>query len=251
MPIFYAAELKRSQPSPSIAVARSARRPWGWLTLACALLCVSGLIRTWQSQSVENAKDRVIRPLFPLVELPKQIGAWRAVEGTESALEPQISRIAGSVDSLVRAYVEQNTGVVVTVLILYGRAEQVVLHTPEVCYPAAGYAQTDDVFDVALPSQPIPSAFRSLIFRREGGTNPIREEVYYAFRHDGQWSPSLQGNWRKLRFSPAVFKVQIRRPLADKERRVPKNLSEQFLIPLVQELEKRITAVRPPSGRSS
>lgn len=218
---------------------------WVWMIAACLLLAASGLVRGWQDRRFETAKNRVISPLFPLKELPTMIssplGTWQALEDGDIALDPQIIRIAGSTDSVVRNYVEQSTGVMVTVLVLYGRAEAIVAHTPEVCYPATGHDLVDDVIDLAVPLGTTPAVFRSLVYGKKGGTTTNRDEVFYSLRHDGRWAPGVDGNWRVLRYSPAVFKVQLQRRVAEHEQRHLNNPTEQFLALFVPELERRIT----------
>ena len=54
------------------------------------------------------------------------------------------------------------TGVSLTVLILFGPAEAVFGHRPEICYPSAGYRMVSDPFlsEVAVDSMPA-AMFRS------------------------------------------------------------------------------------------
>jgi hypothetical protein len=217
------------------------------MVLACLLLAFSGLIRTWQDERFETAKHRVVTPLFALKDLPTTLtgpmGTWKTVGDADVVLDPQIIRIAGSADSLVRNYVEQSTGVMVTVLVLYGRAEAIVAHVPEVCYPATGHELADDVTEATIHTGPRPAQFRSLIYSKNGGTVASRDEVLYSFRHDdGNWSPDVNGNWRVLRYSPAMFKVQIQRKVAEREQRRLNNPTEAFLGLLIPELERRIAS---------
>lgn len=238
----YAAEQRQDPSASSTASAPLADRawwPWVWLAIASVFLVGTGLVRVWQDRRFEGVEVLSIAPMFPLTEIPTDLQGWTAQEGAEATLDPQVARIAGSTDSLIRNYVDKRTGVVVTVLVLYGRADQVVAHTPEVCYPAIGYQLAENITDAILTIGGTPSRFRSTVYAKQGASLE-RQEVFYAFRHHGVWSPEVPGNWRKLRNSPAVFKVQVQRRAGDHERRHLFNPTQQFLSAFLPQLEQRI-----------
>lgn len=217
-------------------------RLWVWATLACLLFGASGAIRSWQDRRFDQAKNRVVSPLFPLKTLPNVVGSWRVMSGVEATLDPQIARIAGSSDSLIRTYTDEATGVVLTVLVLFGRAEQVISHTPEVCYPAVGFEQAGEAIDLPVRGGAVAAVFRSLVYSRGGSEGVGFEEVSYGFRHENRWTPEVEGNWRVMRNSPPVFKVQIRRRTASRESRGVNNPIEQFLAGFLPEIEQRVAA---------
>jgi Protein of unknown function (DUF3485) len=214
------------------------------------LFAGSGLFRVWQDRRYDSVKKQEIAPLFPLKSLPKTIGSWRALDDKEATLDPQIARVAGSVDSLVRVYVDDYTGVAITALILYGSAETITAHTPQVCYPAAGYTKMEwgEMIPVRIsPNSPDPAVFAGFVFAKGAGLSE-REEVYYSFRHSGAWNPWMEGNWRTLRYSPAVFKIQVERRVIDTEFRNLDNPSSRFLEALVPEVEKRVNNAPKPKA---
>jgi Protein of unknown function (DUF3485) len=229
---------------------RRGRRPrkvwsWVWMTLVCLLFTTSGLVRVWQDWRFDTVKNQEVKLLFPLAKLPRDLGAgsikeWHALPDTEAVLDPQIARVAGSVDSLVRVYRDDLTGVAVTVLVLYGRAETITRHTPQVCYPSAGYGLVDGGEVISVPTNTgaggVPAAFLGLVFAKKGGMGD-REEVYYSFRHEDQWTPGVEGNWRALRYSPGAFKIQVQRKVTDTEYRHLDNPSSRFLSVLMPTLE--------------
>jgi Protein of unknown function (DUF3485) len=240
----YAAEHPRSRsssPETEAAERGRARWPWIWAALSCLLVAGSGLTRGWQERRFAVAQVATVTPSFPLTEIPKQLGPWRVREGGQVTLDPQVARVAGSTDSLVRTYEDESTGVFLTLLVLYGGAEKVSGHTAEVCYPAAGYEATPDVGDVPIKAGPIAATFRSLVFTRKGASVD-REEVFYAFRQNGAWTPNVQGNWKSLSLESSLFKVQIQRRVAELEQRHLDNPTQAFLAKLLPELEKRIAS---------
>ena len=73
-----------------------------------------------------------------LADVPLTLGPWK---GETTELDPMIARATGADQIVTRRYVNQETGTTIDAILLYGPAADVYLHSPEVCYPAAGYAQ--------------------------------------------------------------------------------------------------------------
>ena len=222
------------------------------MTLVCLLFAGSAFVRHWQDWRDVEAKNRVIESPFSLKNLPKTIGTWHMMDGKEATLDPEIARVAGSIDSTLRVYVDDETGVAITVLLLFGRAEAITGHTPDVCYPAAGYEYGDgDVIDVPIRMNPNPAIFRASIFAKRAGATVDREEVFYSFRNEGRWSPSIAGNWRALRYNPGIFKLQIQRRVAESEHRHLNNPSQIFLDNFLPELERMINTTAKPTEKKA
>jgi hypothetical protein len=233
------------------------RWPWIWMILACIFLGTSGLVRVWQDWRFQNLYAREVVPVFSLSSLPKTVGNWED-KGETSALDPQIARIAGSVDSITRTYIDRRTGVVVDVLVLFGRSEQVAMHTPEICYPAVGYQLAESPVEQPIPLEgknvTDPAAlprFRSMSFVRPGKFLE-RQEVFYGLRQNGHWSPEPDGNWKSLSLSPGMYKVQVQRRMAEQELRrffdPEYNPTVQFLGAFLPEIESQIArAAKPPA----
>ena len=109
------------------------------MAVTCLILGISGGLRYWREwQFAALAVDSANCP-FPLAELPRTIGTWQADQGSETFLDPDVARVAGASEHIVRDYLDEKTGERASALILYGLGVTVFLHTPDVCYPAAGY----------------------------------------------------------------------------------------------------------------
>jgi hypothetical protein len=225
---------------PAVAPRITGVRLWVWLPLSLILLGSSGLFRTWQDRRLEEITTKSEPPPFPLKELPQQLEGWRLVEGGEQQLDPQIARIAGSSDHLIRTYANEQTGVTITVLLIYGQGQYLSQHVPEVCYPNTGFIPADEATDREVLTNRGYARFRSLAFAKLGGAGDFRDEVYYSFRHEGRWYPDAAADWKRLRQNPSMFKLQLERRLAPRERRHIGNPTEQFLSVFLPVLERRI-----------
>lgn len=226
---------------------RSSRLTLAWGIAASLLLFGSGVLRTIQSTRHQEEKSSTALSPFPLKDLPKTVGSWK-VEGTEGKLDDMTTRITGSTDYVIWKYKDDRTGTIISALILYGPAEPVVPHTPQVCYPSTGYHDVSGVVDheIKLDNGQMAS-FRSNVFAKSGGRDVIRSIVYHSFRLDGLWSPGI-AYLRFPRKNPGIFKVQIQRRFVEGEGN-GKNKGdepiEQFLKLFLPLLERQIANAQP------
>jgi hypothetical protein len=216
---------------------------WTWTLLVCVVLGVSGglrYLRDWQFQSLNKEKEK---PPFPLKEFPKILGDWHEVEGTEITLDPQIARIAGSSDHLIRTYLNDRNGEQVSVMILYGLAYLVWPHTPDACYPAAGFKSVPPSRDVEInvPETTIKAQFREQNFAKYQTGAGIYQQVYYSLRNAGEWGLNPENRWKSFRYHPGMFKVQVQRQVAAVGKAENSSL-EELLGRIIQEIEQRLAA---------
>src|SRR3954447_6992815 len=110
-----------SNPSNSVASLKAMGHPgqalrprlryeWTWILLAAVFLGISGGYRYWRDWQFQSLSKENERPPFSLKDFPKILGEWREVEGLETKLDPEIARIAGSSDHVIRTYINEKTG---------------------------------------------------------------------------------------------------------------------------------------------
>ncbi|HWE37791.1 MAG TPA: exosortase-associated EpsI family protein [Isosphaeraceae bacterium] len=241
-------------PAAAPAAAAGGRRgtPWGRVALACALLLGSAAVRFWQARRVDREIVAGRMPPFPLKELPLELGPWK---GTDGELEPEIASGAGCTGNIARVYEDERTGLKLRIIVLYGPAASVYIHSPEVCYPRAGYGlelgPIGRAIELPTPADKARRAeFASLLFSKGEGGLADRETVYYAWWYKGTWSPR-QLNQKQSERIPGMFKVHVERRAGPYERlrlegADPPGLGEEpcesFLKILLPEIERRIAA---------
>jgi hypothetical protein len=225
---------------------------------ACVLLVASGVVRTVQDRRHQSEKSYRETCPVDLSKIPDRFGDdWKQIKGGERKLDDLTMRITGGTDHLIRTYANELTGVYVTILVLFGPAEPVLPHTPQVCYPSSGFEPGDPP---ALRPIEFPigkdakgnviegrADFLSASYAKPNGRQVLREAVYHSFRLDGQWSPYI-GQGRKFpRRNPGIFKVQIHRLVAERESIGQGDPIEQFLQKFLADLETRIRAAGTPA----
>jgi len=212
--------------------------------IALALLVGSGAVRSWQARQVDAAMSAGRESPFPLSTLPMTLGDW---EGVPTELDDRIVKATGGTDHITRHYVDHRTGVAIDTIILYGPTSQIFIHSPEVCYPNAGYTSVGaaPVCEIPYPGGKAP--FRSLEYTRGDVGQAEYLEVYYAWRYNGRWSTSVSSPKESERI-PGMYKVQLSRRVGRNESRIIENPCEAFLGLLIPDLEAKITGAVAKSG---
>ena len=212
-----------------------------WAIVGCVLLGASGAVRAVQDRRFAVERGYLAACPFPLKTLPTEVGDWRLVEGSDHSLDSLTTRITGATDHILRTYVDDLTGVVISVMVLFGPVEPVIPHTPQVCYPACGYTPSEEMsYREVLGSNGQKYLFKSGVYAKSGGRAILREASYYSFRLDGPWSPDAATGRRFPRRNPGIFKVQVQRRVAEGERREKDDPVEKFLERFMPEIDRKI-----------
>jgi hypothetical protein len=220
------------------ALAGGNRDTWVRVGLACAVLVASGAVRAWQADRISRELERGLESPLKLAAVPTELGPWK---GEATTIDPQIALATGAKQVVTRRYVNQNTGVAIDVILLFGPAESMYLHRPELCYPSAGYVLKAGPEDKAIPAGPKhAAAFRSLVYSKGEGAQSESVEVYYTWRYNGRWTPDV-GKQKQFERISGMYKVHVARRLTDRERRDVANPNEAFLESLVTEMERQMS----------
>jgi hypothetical protein len=233
--------------------AKAFMSPWKWMAVTCLILGISGGVRYWREWKFASLAEKNEAAPFPLAQLPRAAGTWQAGENSETQLNPDVARIAGSTDHVVRNYLDEKTGEQASILVLYGLAATVFAHTPEVCYPASGYQIVKGPVDgtLTVPGVTVPVRYRWAIYvKRNGGTYRY-EEAYYTFLHNGEWLPDIAGRWKMFRYHPGIFKVQISHPVTNLTEDGKGTPCELLLTEIIRQVNEGLTAGRPGAVASA
>jgi hypothetical protein len=232
-------------PNPiTVALGKAAATPAIWLAITCLVLVVSGGLRFWRDSRFTGSMEAASKSPFPLAELPNTVGTWRMVQGGESQLDPEIARVAGASDHVVRNYTNDATGETVSVLVVYGLSYKLFGHIPELCYTAAGYAPYEPMkdYDLTLPNLPQKTMkYRAGFYIKKNAPTEGYTEVVYSFRFADKWRPDVAQDWKDFRTHLGMFKIQIARPVNEFD--PPNSPSVQLLGALAEAIEQRLPRV--------
>lgn len=219
---------------------------WARVALVIALLLISGGVRLRQVRRVEAALTQGRESPFPLSTVPLALGSW---VGTPTDLDPRIVEATGSTDHVTRRYVDRRTGVTIDVILLYGPTSDIFIHSPELCYPKAGFAWAGETIERPIEDGRGRVPFRSVAFVKGDPAGEDRQEVYYSWRYNGRWSTSVSSPKESERI-PGMYKVQVARRISSKESRTLDNPCEDFLGALLPDLESRIVRQTAPDPKA-
>jgi hypothetical protein len=203
------------------------------LPAALAVIVVSGLAHGLAVDRWGASADRRLAAAR-LAAIPSVIGAWTG----ESLSLPDRQVAASGIDAYVlRRYVHQHRGEQVTVLVVSGKAGPVALHTPDVCWEAQGYRQTDAAEVQELPGADgaPPDELRVGTFTKAGLALADQMRIAWAWTADGRWqvpeSPRMV-----FRNEGALYKLYVMRAAPRVEGPFDKDPANAFLKLLLPEL---------------
>ncbi len=237
-------------------------KPIRWMVIAVTLLLASEGVRQWQESRFTKEESQGIEVLpFELEKLPTTVGPFKSQEGLDVHLDPATVRYAGGLKSLVRTYTDELTGVRLMVLVLYGRADSVVEHVPELCYNGAGYGQIGKSEERAITfttGTGDKAETKSALFlvgrfqKAVAGGNIMRDEAFHSFRFRSRWGPEnpLEGHNRR---PIGIFKIQVQRKISETEMNARtsslKGPTEEFLTDFLPAFERLMAEANEAQAR--
>jgi hypothetical protein len=231
-------------------LSRATASPLWWGIISCTILAISGGSRTWRDWKYETFAEANAKCPFPLEELPRELGTWRAV-GSDTQLPDEIARLAGSSAHVMRQYQDDKTGAMVKVLVLYGVANSVFAHRPEICFTGAGFQAKGQPEDGSLKVQGSsdPVGYRMAYFTKTSGAIEQEVEVCHTFLHHKDWLPYLDSRWKLFRQYPAMCKIQIER--IGTKPVIEKSPSLRLLAELVETINRRVADAEQAAQEST
>jgi hypothetical protein len=124
------------------------------------------LTNRWgSSQALRQMQER-------FAAIPAVVGDWVS---EDVGFDERELKMAGATSSLVRRYTNNATGDVVSIFMIAGLPSDIAAHTPDVCYPGAGFTLGPATL-VELPGGATAGTVRTAEARREetDGTTAIR-----------------------------------------------------------------------------
>jgi hypothetical protein len=212
------------------------------MTLACLLLGISGGVRFWRDWQFAALAATIDRPPFNLAEIPRTMGDWVSRVDEDGQLDPEVAVLAGSSDYIVRTYLDKKSGDKITALAIYGKSSKVFVHSPDVCYPAAGYELVKEAVDreMSVPGLKGTVHYRWSIFMKKVNGISHYQETYHTFYYNGEWLADPAAQWKSFRYHPSMYRILIDRPvsgLSDETHRPTEDLLRQ----LMREISSRVS----------
>jgi hypothetical protein len=142
-----------------------------------------------------------------LERVPMDFGDWKGEDAEKS--DSNILKVAGAEGELVRVY-QNVSGQSVRVSLICARLRDVFYHTPDRCYPAAGFEMMGDpqpeVFEIGNNET---AEFFTTTFLKSEPTGTHSERGFWSWSGDGKWiapkNPKLKFAGQKALYKMYVF----------------------------------------------
>ena len=199
---------------------------------AAAVVVALGAVYQWKQSDVFGYSKSATLEQFTerLDKVPKLIGQWEVISDKE--IPPEEFK-ASNCDGY-KSYTFQNreTNEVVDVFLASGTARHITIHTPDWCYPAAGYGRKTDIEPALISCQEVelnPEFLTARFVKRKQATSAeIPLQVFWSFSYDGEWT-AVQSAKVAFAGRDALYKIYLINHLPSQETRWQQVPSVKFI----------------------
>jgi hypothetical protein len=218
------------------------------IAAALSLIIAAGLVHgSWTSRW--RPASALVAVAERLKTLPLSMDAWIAIE---RELPTRQLRMTGAVGYLSRRYHHSTTGLNVSVWLLSGLPGDISTHTPETCYPGAGYTlEASHIHICKYGASAVPAEFRTAVARK-GGVDPSIVRIYWGWRSSRGWSAPEDPRWA-FGTESVLSKLYVVREASDETMDPKGDPCGEFLPRLLTELDRVVfsSEVEPAAGPSA
>ena len=210
------------------------------VSAALALLIGAGLVHgSWTSRW--RPAPALLEMAERLQKLPLETRGWTA---TARTLPPRELAMTGAVGYISRIYHNSSKGLNISVLLLSGLPGDISTHTPDVCYPGAGYTLDASTRHVCRYGSPeVPAEFRTAVAKK-GGVNPSVLRIYWGWRGSKGWSAPEDPRWA-FGSEPVLTKLYVVRETSGQAADPKDDPCDEFMSQLLAELD---SVISPAAG---
>jgi hypothetical protein len=222
------------------------------LVALAGVLCCGALYGLWTDRWA-TAQSTLGASAERLQDVPTTIGEWDG-QALEESAEPDRARVrqrehqaAGIAGYLGRRYVSRRDGHTANVFLFSGRPGPMSTHTPDRCYPGAGYrmATAPQKISVAGVGGDEPAELWTADFEKEDAALATRMRAYWAWTNNGSWAVPT---YPRLTFgqAPVIYKLYVTHPVSAANRPSDQDPYAEFLRLLLPDIRKAVFS--PPNA---
>lgn len=193
----------------ALNILRNQIHRWWHLALAVAILVSGALVEGyWSLRWGRGDADLSLNPLAQAVEqVPLTFQSWRADEPQPP--DPRVVEISGARAFFQATYRDAIQGDAVTVYLLGGWSRDISVHTPDACYPGAGFVMETSpqpfVFSYSGQAEAGPTSgttgslrqaeFLTAVFTKTEPTGVTRVRVFWSWNDGRGWKAPEFPRW--------------------------------------------------------
>lgn len=182
-----------------------------------------------------------------LSTLPSTLGEWNLANTAE--LPPREKAMTGAVGYLSRVYTNTRKGQSVSILVLSGLPGQISTHTPDVCYPGAGYTLGDTQQFTRRFGEPAQVAEMQTAMANRTGANPSFLRLFWGWRSSKGWTSPENARW-EFAAEPMLTKLYVIRETGGVNVPPEQDPANEFLSLLLPQLDSIVAQASsaPPAA---
>jgi hypothetical protein len=183
-----------------------------------------------------------------LQQLPQSVADW---QGNDQELDARQVIQAEMTGYVMRRYVQQRTGASVMVLLVCGRPGPTSLHSPEICYPGAGFTPAAAPVRKAFEASASGSLgdFWAGQFQKAGPA-PEALRIFWSWNGAGTWEAA---DTPRLHFAHhrALYKLYVIRQLPRPDEPLAQDPTLDFLDHFLPQVQRTLfPSTEPEPGRA-
>jgi hypothetical protein len=209
-----------------------------FIILAFATILGPGIAHGLWSDRWEIS-DEPLASAARLSQVPLVISNW---QGIDLKMNPRQIEKAGLAGFFARRYTDRANEINFVVFLTCGKPGPASLHSPDICYPGAGFQRKTNIkkFDLDGPNASNKTEFAAAEFEKPNSEKD-RVRVYWSWYASGTWQVPTQPRWT-FGNQRVVHKLYVIQPLLGKSQ-AAEETGTNFLQTLIPELQKSLFSV--------
>ena len=205
------------------------------ISAAVLLIVGAGLVHgRWTNRWRPSPELAMLAARFD--SIPIVIGDW---QGTAFELPAKERAMVGAEACVARKYANHGRGVTVTVLLLGGLPADIAIHTPDICYPSAGYSlNAPSPFDYRYGPGEKRAGFRTALATR-GGVSPSVLRLLWGWNDSKGWTTPEGPRWT-FASKPWLCKLYVIRETAGSAVKPEDDPCTDFLSVFLSEVDRLV-----------
>ncbi|MBY0522437.1 MAG: EpsI family protein [Gemmataceae bacterium] len=174
------------------------------LALALTLVIAGGVVHGLASNRWGPMDSG--RATGDVAALPRTVSHW---VGRDQELDPRQLSLGSIQAACSRCYDNRATGAALNILVLYGPSGPITVHTPDLCFPGAGYEIVGTPAKQILTARGVaPAEFWAAKARKADPGRVTYLRLLWAWNAGGQWEAP---DYPRLAFchSPMIYKLYM------------------------------------------
>lgn len=125
-----------------------------------------------------------------LGSVPSSVGDWESLDtksNLSAAEEKRQMEVAGALGNVSRTYTNKKTGKKVSLFLICGHARKVTGHTPDRCYPSAGFTSYGQQAKHSVDCEGTAAEFYTKIFKKQEPEGDRILQVFWTWSNGAAW----------------------------------------------------------------